>query len=189
MPTAENGDSQRLDRWLSLIRGPALIGPMAEVWPRRAQAIAEMRAAGADRLFPLLAPMLSDPDPPVRLGACEAVFFVDARRAPELTLPLLADPEVEIRWFACGCLHDVGDERAIEPLIRVLRADPDAQVRGAAARALGGIGRRTGTPAAMPALLAAKESDHELDIHAHSVSSRAATALDDILGTNETRIR
>src|SRR5262249_26693131 len=100
-------------------------------------------------------------------------------------LPLLDDPDVAVRWNACGCLHDFGDERAIVPLIRVLQGDPDAQVRGSAAYALGGIS----SPAAIPALLAAMESDHELDMHGHSASSCAVGALDDILGTNETRIR
>jgi len=185
MATAESDDRQRLDRWLSLIRGPALIGPADAVFARRTQAIAEMHAAGAERLFPLLRPMLSDPDPPVRFAACEAAFFVDARRALELVLPLLADPESEIRWFVSGCLHYSKDERAIVPLVRVLQEDSSAQVRGAAAYALG----RIGSPAAIPALLAAMESDHEPDMHGHSASSGAATALDDILGTNETRIR
>ena len=66
MATADSDDRQRLDRWLSLIRGPALVGPMAEVWPRRAQAIAEMRAAGwspSVRLFEAAAcgvPVISD---------------------------------------------------------------------------------------------------------------------------------
>jgi HEAT repeat protein len=144
-----------------------------------------MRGEGAERLFPLLVPMLTGPDPEGRCTACEAVLWVDARRALELVLPLLADPEVTVRWYACGCLHDFGDDRAIDPLIRVLQGDPDAQVRGTAAYALGGIG----SPAAIPALLAAMESDHELDLHGHSASSCAATALDDILGTNETRIK
>jgi hypothetical protein len=67
----------------------------------------------------------------------------------------------------------------------VLQGDPDAQVRGTAAYALGGIR----SPAAIPALLTALESDHEPDELGHSASSCAATALDDILGTDETRIR
>jgi HEAT repeat protein len=185
MATADSDDRQRLDRWLSLIRGPALIGPADMVFPRRAQAIAEMQAAGAERLFPLLKPMLSDPDPPVRLAACEALFFVDGRRASELALPLLADPESEIRWFVCGCLPYSRDEQAIGPLLRVLKEDSSAQVRGAAACSLG----RIGSPATIPALLAALETDHEPDMHGHSASSQAASAIDNILGTNETRIR
>jgi hypothetical protein len=51
------------------------------------------------------------------------------------------------------------------------------------------LGAQSGQRAAIPALLAAKESDHELDMHGHSASSCAAHALDDILGTNEIRIR
>ena len=189
MANVESDDRQRLERWLSLIRGPALIGRAEVVFKRRDEAIAEMRAAGADRLFPLLRPMLSDPDPAVRLVASEAVFFVDARRAHELTLPLLDDPESEIRWNTCNYLGSVGDEREIEPLIRLLQKDVSPQVRGSAAHALGCISRRSENATAIPALLAAMESDHEVDMHGHSASSCAATALDDILGTNETRIR
>jgi HEAT repeat protein len=169
-----------LDGWLARLGGPGFKGR-----DDRNMAVAEMRAEGADRLFPLLAPMLTNPDPEARCTACAAVLWIDAHQAIELVLPQLADPDVAVRWNACGCLHDFGDERAINPLVRVLQGDPDAQVRGTAAYALGGIG----SPAAIPALLAAMESDHELDMHGHSASSGAATALDDILGTNETRIK
>jgi hypothetical protein len=82
-------------------------------------------------------------------------------------------------------LHDFGDERAVPALAELLRRDPDPTVRGTAAYALGGIG----SPAAIPALLAALGSDNESDELGHSPSSCAATALDDILGTAETRIR
>jgi hypothetical protein len=37
--------------------------------------------------------------------------------------------------------------------------------------------------------MATMASDHEVDVQGHSPSSCAATALDDILGTNETRIK
>jgi HEAT repeat protein len=136
-------------------------------------------------MFPLLVPVLIGPDSEARCAACEAVLRIDAPRAIELVLPLLNDPDITVRWQACGCLHDFGDERAIVPLIQVLQSDPDPQVRNTAAYALGGIG----TPAAIPALLAAVESDHELDELGYSTSSCAMTALDDILSTNETRIR
>lgn len=178
----DQDDAKRLDGWLALLGGPGVCpqGPGA-----RERGIAEMCAAGADRLFPLLVPRLTGPDPEARCAACEAVLRIDAPRAIDLVLPLLDDPEVVVRWQACGCLHDFGDERAIGPLIRVLQGDPDAQVRGTAAYALGGIG----SPAAIPALLAAMESDHELDELGYSAGSCAATALDNILGTDETRIR
>jgi HEAT repeat protein len=180
MTTAHDDDRKRLDGWLSLIGGPGFQGGEA-----RDRAVAEMRAVGADRLFPLLGRMLTDSDPEVRCLACEAVLWVDARRAFELVLPLLDDPDIVVRCQACGCLHDFGDERAVAPLVRLLQGDPEADLRTTAAYALGGIG----SPAAIPALLAALESDHEFDCNGHSASSCAATALDDILGTNETRIR
>jgi len=75
-------------------------------------------------------------------------------------------------------------EQSVSALVRVMRSDPDSQVRGTAAYALGGIGR----PSAIPDLLAVLGVENECDIHGHSASSCAATALDDILGTHETRI-
>ncbi|MGO9921288.1 MAG: HEAT repeat domain-containing protein [Isosphaeraceae bacterium] len=180
MVTAQGDDASQLNGWLALLGGPGYRDREARDW-----AVAQLRATGADRLFPLLIPMLDDPDPEVRCTACEAVLWVDARRAIDMVLPLLGDPDVTVRLHACGCLHDFGDERAVAALIRVLRGEPDAQVRGNAAYALGGIG----SPAAIPALLAAVDSDHELDMHGHSAASCAARALDDILGTEETRIQ
>jgi HEAT repeat protein len=179
MATTQSDDASQLDGWLALLGGPGYRGREAQEW-----AVAQLRTAGADRLFPLLNPMLADPDPVVRCTACEAVLFVDAQRAMNLVLHVLDDPNVTVRWHACGCLHDHGDERAVAALVGVLRGDPDAQVRGSAASALGGIG----SPGAIPALLAAIDSDHEEDIHGHSAASCAARALDDILGTEETRI-
>ena len=180
METTQNDDRNRLDGWLSLLGGPGYQGREA-----RDLAVAEMRAAGADRLFPHLVLMLEDPDPDARLTACEAILWVDAPRAVALVLPLLEDPDVTVRLQACGCLRDFGDERAVASLIRVLQGDPDAQVRGMAAHALGVLGN----PAAIPALLASMETDHELDMHGHSAGFCSAGALDDILGTNETRIK
>ena len=165
----------RLSRWLALIEGRE----------GRARVVEEMQAVGTDTVVPLLAAKLADPDMEVRCRAILALLFLDAGRAIDLVLPMLNDPEDAVRWHACGCLHDFGDERAVGPLVMVLAVDPDPQVRGTAAYALGGVG----SPAAIPALLEALDSDYEPDDLGHSASSCAATALDDILGTNETRIR
>jgi HEAT repeat protein len=165
----------RTSLWLELIEDPE----------GRTRVVEEMRAVGTDIVVPLLAARLADPDMEVRCRAILALLFLDAGRAIDLVLPMLADPEETVRWHACGCLHDFGDERAVGPLVAVLAGDPDPQVRGTAAYALGGIG----SPAAIPALLDALEADHELGAVGHSASSCAATALDDILGTDETRIR
>ena len=183
MATDQNDDAkQRLGEWLARLGGP---GARPQTPGERERAVAEMSAAGADRLFPLLAPVLTGPDPEARCAACEAALRIDAPRGIEMVLPLLNDPDSTVRWQACGCLHDFGDERAVAPLIRLLHADPDPTVRGTAAYALGGIG----SPAAIPALLAALESDHEPDELGHSASSRAETALNDIVGADETRVR
>jgi HEAT repeat protein len=148
-------------------------------------AVSEMRALGTDTVFPSLVEKLSDPDPEVRCAAIRALVLLDSHRAVEVVVGMLADPDITVRWYASGCLHDIGDERAVPALSESLRRDPDPQVRGTAAYALGGIG----SPAAIPALLAALGSDNECDVHGHSPGSCAATALDDILGTHETRIR
>jgi hypothetical protein len=100
-------------------------------------------------------------------------------------LPLLKDPEEIVQLSACEGLGQFGHERAVAPLIAVLQGDEDAQVRGSAARVLG----RISGPAVIPTLLAAMVTDHVTDMHGHSPSWCAAMALDDILGTNETRIR
>ena len=47
-------DRDQLDAWLARLDGPDCIGP-----DDQKQAVAEMRAVGADVLFPLLIPMLT----------------------------------------------------------------------------------------------------------------------------------
>jgi len=103
----------------------------------------------------------------------------------EQLIKQLSDSDPAVRWDACGLLHDNGDEGAVSFLVERLQRDPDPQVRGTAAYALGGIG----SPAAIPALIETMDSDHAVDQLGHSPSSCAATALDEILGTNETQIR
>ncbi len=99
-----------------------------------------MRRVGIDVVFPFLAAKLTDPDVDVRCGAVTALLFVDTNQAMPLVLPMLGDPDSIVRWHTGGCLHDFTDDRAIGPLIGVLRGDPDPGVRGNAAYALGGIG-------------------------------------------------
>jgi hypothetical protein len=80
-------------------------------------------------------------------------------------------------------LHDMADPRAVERLIGIMQGDPDPQVRGTAAYALGGIGEAR----AIPALIKTLDEDHAFDELGHSASSSAATALDDILDPHHTR--
>jgi hypothetical protein len=112
-------------------------------------------------------------------------LWIDPGRGAELVLPLLHDGDSTVRWNTCGLLHDFGGEWGVKPLIERLKNDPDPQVRTEAAYVLGGVG----SPQAIPALLEALDNDHEEDFHGFTPSHCAATALDDILGTEETRIR
>ena len=66
-----------------------------------------------------------------------------------------------------------------------MQTDPDPTVRNTAAYALGGIG----DPSAIPALIKTLDEDHEFDELGYSASWCAATALDDIIKTNHTRIK
>ena len=178
--SVDGDDLKRLDAWLARLGGPGYKG-----FEDRDEAVAEMRATGTDRLLPLLIPMLAAEDAETRCAACEAILWVDTQRGVELVLPLLNDADEVVRWVACECLGSFGDERCVSPLVAVLQSDEDAMVRGTAARALG----KLGDPAVIPALLATMASDHEKDMHGHSPSGCAATALDDLVDTNETRIK
>jgi hypothetical protein len=97
-------------------------------------------------------------------------------------LPLRNDPESYVRMAVCQLLYVFGGDVATAALVSVLQKDSDPQVRGMAAGILGAVG----TPEAIPALIAAMDSDHEYDMHGHSPSSCSASALDRMLGTDET---
>jgi HEAT repeat protein len=110
---------------------------------------------------------------------------LEANHAIPFVLPLFHDPEDGVRWHVIGSMSAVGDDSVIEPLIDKLQHDPAPNVRGTAAYSLGHIG----SPKAIPALIQALDSDKEWDEQGHSPSSTSATALDNILGSNETRIK
>lgn len=172
---------EQLARWLAAINRPEIENPKKH----REQALAEIHAAGSDAVFCSLVQHLQNSDFEVRCETITALALIDGPRAVEHLITMLADPEEVVRWHAAGCLHDFGDQRAVPALAELLRSESSPSVRGTAAYALGGIG----SPAAIPNLLAALESDHEVDELGYSPSSCAATALDNILGTHETRIQ
>ena len=135
-----------------------------------------------DRAGTLLAGKLQGTDGEVRCAAADVVLELGG--GLHAVLPLLDDTEVWVRWHVTGSLARYGDDSVVEPLIAKLRSDPDPAVRGQAAYALGHIG----SPEAIPHLLDALDHDREYDSQGHSPSSISATALDNILGTNQTRI-
>src|SRR5205823_4265869 len=118
---------------------------------------------------------------------CEAALLT-MHLGPEgipLVLPLLRDPLHWVRWHVVGCLGDLGDDSVVGPVVEVLKSDTDPGVRGQAVSALG----RRGSVRAIPALLEALDHDKEEDALGYTPSFLAALALDDILGTQETRIK
>jgi HEAT repeat protein len=135
------------------------------------------------RAGPLLAGKLRDADGEVRCVAADVVLELGG--GIPAVLPLQDDTEDWVRWHVTGLLARSGDDSAVEPLIAKLRSDTDPGVRGQAAYALGHVG----CPAAIPHFLHALDHDHEYDSQGHSPSSVSATALDNILGTNQTRVR
>lgn len=138
-----------------------------------------------EQLIPCFREMVAASAPEFRCQAALAIFYIAPLDGLDLLVELLDDTEIVVRWYVCGLLHDIGDQRAIEPLIHLMKTDPDPQVRNTAAYALGGIGDAR----AIPALIETMESDHEFDELGHSAGSCAATALDDILKTNYTRVK
>jgi HEAT repeat protein len=68
--------------------------------------------------------------------------------------------EMEVQTFAIGGLAEIGDDRAIDPLIRALK---DTRLRAAAAAALGKMGLRVAAP-----LLAAMKTETDANILFHA---------------------
>jgi len=146
--------------------------------------INDLSALAPANAIELLREMLCDSDGGVRCEAAEMMLRMEAEHGIPYVLPLFHD---SLDWVRHNVLEDVmryPDESLIGPLIEKLKTDTDPGVRGTAAAGLG----RIGSPEAIPALVAALE-DNELDALGHSPRSCSATALDELLGTNETRIK
>ncbi len=83
-------------------------------------------------------PLLSDPSPYVRSMAALALGELQCVDAVEPLIALLAGggPEEE-RWlYICGALGEIGDRRAVEPLLQMARHAQDLKQRFDAANAL-----------------------------------------------------
>lgn len=166
-----------VDGQIARVVEPGLHRPLARMM------LVDDLAAVPGRAPDPIAGAVRDPDGEVRCVAAEVALQLG------LGLPavqaLLGDPEHWVRWHVTGLLSGYGDDTAVEPLVAALRTDPDLGVRGQVAYALGHLG----SPAAIPHLLHALDHDREYDEQGHSPSSTSATALDNILGTNQTRIK
>ena len=85
-------------------------------------------------------------------------FTKIGKPAVELLIQALKDEDYQVRGGAAEALREIGDKRAVEPLINVLKADKNSHVRWGAAVALGEIGDKRAVEPLINALKADKDS-------------------------------
>lgn len=132
-------------------------------------ALAVMGGKGVDAMFELMANQKENVD--IRMSVIKAIARVaDDRRLPAL-MEALKDKELGVQNHAAMALGDIGDKKAVAPLIEVMSTAKDTSGTGGvikfAADALG----RLSDPAAVDALIKALE--HKTSY----VREAAATAL------------
>jgi beta-lactamase regulating signal transducer with metallopeptidase domain len=111
--------------------------------------------------IPRLISLLSDTDPWVRMAAARAIGEVRDERATETLIVTLSDTDWRVRRLAAWALNEMKEKRAVTALCRLLLGDPRAEVRQAAAEALGEIASAEALPALQQAL-----NDPEADVRA-----------------------
>jgi hypothetical protein len=121
---AAYGTAAEVDYWLHVLAEPAL----------RDRAVAALSSLGAPAVAPLAA-RLRDNGPEVE-PAVRALVGMGAGALDPL-VAATKDERPEVRRRAADALGEIGDPRAVDPLLALLREEPDARVRASAARALG----------------------------------------------------
>jgi hypothetical protein len=171
---------QQVDHWLRVMGAlvPVKLGD-------HDRALGELLSHDRDVVFPLIAARLTDPEVGIRCSAIEALGWVDCGRATGLLVDQLGSPEYGPGLAACAALSRPAASAAVGPLVAALESAADPQLRVAAAHALGCIG----DPAAIPALLKALDTDHEVDILGYTASHSAAMALDRLTDAEEMYVR
>lgn len=120
----------------------------------------------------------------------------EALEAVEAVVPALVetlgDHDLEVRQAAVAALSNMGDPRAVQALMRILRDDAVDDVRAAAAFALGEIE----DPAAVPALAEALRTDRSAEVRKNAAwalgqieDARAVEALGAALNDADAEVR
>ena len=126
----------------------------------REAALEALRSLGDPSAGPAVVAALRDRDSFVRCAAVTALAEVVEREAAVSELiPVLRDDEAFVRARAAHALIELGDQRAVEPLLRMLHDEPPgSSPQRAAAVALEGLGAgrmrgSRGRPVASPIAL------------------------------------
>jgi beta-lactamase regulating signal transducer with metallopeptidase domain len=101
---------------------------------------------------PQLITLLRDTDPWVRMAAARAIGEVRDRRASETLIVTLSDADWRVRRLAAWALNEMKEQRAVQALCNLLLGDARAEVRIAAAEALGEISSAEALPSLQQAL-------------------------------------
>ncbi len=102
--------------------------------------------------IPQLITLLSDRDAWVRMAAARAIGEVRDGRATETLIATLSDTDWRVRRLAAWALNEMKERRAVAALCQLLLGDSRAEVRGAAAEALGEIASAEALPSLQQAL-------------------------------------
>ena len=92
--------------------------------------------------IPQLITLLGDTDAWVRMAAARAIGEVRDGRATETLIATLSDADWRVRRLAAWALNEMKEKRAVAALCQLLLGDSRAEVRSAAAEALGEIASR-----------------------------------------------
>lgn len=148
---------------------PALIVTAQDVEPSvRLKSVYALGQIGDAQAIDALVARLADPAEEVRWTAREALHGFGGKSLPRL-IDALAAESVHMREFSASLLGELGDERAVEPLIAAA-ASADWPVRLAVAEAFGSIG----SVRALPVVERMADDPHP---HVRAMAAAAAKAL------------
>ncbi len=150
----------------------------------RRAAVEALERIGDKRALDHLVTALRDKTWIVRGAAARALDKLDpnwpqseaAQKQVPYFIAELQDENRSVRWWAAETLGNIGDPRALSPIITSLEQDKDKDVRRAAARALGKIGEANAVRAKF-AHGAEPANGHRHDRYVHMVSSRLKQLL------------
>lgn len=109
----------------------------ADVRRNSVNALSAARFGGEEPYLRLYRLLIDDPDPTVRAACTKALGLHGQVQDIDLVLIRLKDEATTVRWEAAKALQKLHHPKVIDPLMDLLARDEDADVRQAAAIALG----------------------------------------------------